>query len=159
MSAAAVETYRTFLDALNRQDLDAAAACVDRDRYREDFVGLTHGFVGWDDAVVSVRRLWRGVPDVRCRIQSIVGDDRRAAAHLTASGTHLGALFGLPATRQAYEVSLFDAIEVDDDGRIVERVQQADNLGMVTQLLGRPLLAVAAVVAGAFGVRRLAQRR
>ena len=45
VSAEAVAVYRRFLDALNRQDLAAAEACVDPARYRENCVGFTDGYV------------------------------------------------------------------------------------------------------------------
>ena len=45
-----VDRYRAFIDALNRQDLDAADAFVDRATYRENCVGFTPGEVGWDEA-------------------------------------------------------------------------------------------------------------
>ena len=36
--------YRTFLSAVNDRDVEAAAGCVDRVRYREDCVGFTGGW-------------------------------------------------------------------------------------------------------------------
>jgi len=38
--------YRGFIDAVNRQDLEGAGRFVDAARYRENCVGVTHGFVG-----------------------------------------------------------------------------------------------------------------
>jgi len=56
----------------------------------------------------------------------------------TVSGTALGRLYGAPATKHHYEGSYFDYIRLDQ-GRIVERVQQADILGQMRQLYGRVL--------------------
>jgi len=37
--------YQGFIDAVNRQDLEEAARFVDSDRYRENCIGFTRGFV------------------------------------------------------------------------------------------------------------------
>ena len=42
----------------------------------------------------------------------------------------------MPATRRRYEASFFDWVAVED-GRIVERVQQADVLGQMRQIYGK----------------------
>jgi hypothetical protein len=46
----AADVYRGFIDAVNRQDLEGAVRFVDAARYRENCVGFTHGFVGWQEA-------------------------------------------------------------------------------------------------------------
>ena len=50
------DVYRSFIEALNRQDLDAATRLVDTSRYRENCVGFTNGFVDWEGARDSIRR-------------------------------------------------------------------------------------------------------
>lgn len=140
--------YRSFLAALNDQDLVAAAGWVDVERYREDCVGFTGGFVGWDDATKSLRSVWRGIPDLHARLDHLVADGDQAMANLTVTGTHRGLLFGLPGLGRTYEVSMFDRVVVQQ-GRIVERVQQSDNLGMFQRLLmPHAAAAGAALVAG-----------
>ena len=47
--------YRRFLDALNRQDLTEAEACVVPTRYRENCD------VNWADAKTSVQTIWKGL--------------------------------------------------------------------------------------------------
>ena len=61
----AADVYIGFIDAVNRQDLEEAARFVDPARYRENCVGFTHGFVGWEEAQRSVRQVWKGLPDLR----------------------------------------------------------------------------------------------
>ena len=133
-----VDRYRAFIDALNRQDLDAADAFVDRATYRENCVGFTPGEVGWDEATRSLRRVWDGIPDLSVALASVAADEDRVLAHGTASGTASGRLYGAPATGKRYEASFFDVVRFVD-GRIVHRVQQADVLGQMRQLYGRPL--------------------
>lgn len=134
----AAEVYRGFLDAVNRQDLDGAERFIDVDRYRENCVGFTHGFVAWDEAKKSVRTVWKGLPDLHVELHEVLGDGDVALARGTVSGTATGRLYGAPATKRSYQASFFDYVRVDD-GRIVERVQQADILGQMRQLYGKGL--------------------
>lgn len=137
-TGAAADAYLGFIDALNRQDIAAAAQYVDVDRYREDCVGFTGGYVGWADAVASLQRVWRGLPDLRVTLTHVVGADDVAIAHGSVTGTALGRLYGAPATKKSYRASYFDFVRVES-GAIVERVQQADVLAQMRQLYGRPL--------------------
>jgi predicted ester cyclase len=137
-SGAPDEVYRGFLEAVNRQDLDAAEAFIDVERYRENCVGFTHGFVGWEEAKASVRQVWKGLPDLRVELHDVVGSADTALARGTVRGTATGRLYGAPATKRSYEASFFDYVRIED-GRIIERVQQADVLGQMRQLYGKPL--------------------
>jgi predicted ester cyclase len=134
----AAEIYEGFINALNHQDLDEAAQFVDVERYRENCVGFTKGFVDWEQAIASVRQVWKGLPDLRVELAQILADDNVAVAHGTVRGTATGRLYGAPATKRAFEASFFDYVRVDD-GHIVERVQQTDILGQMRQLYGKAL--------------------
>ena len=130
--------YHGFIGAVNRQDLDEAAKFVDPARYRENCVGFTRGFVDWEQAKESVRRVWKGLPDLRVELAQVMADGDVVLAHGTARGTATGRLYGAPATRRSYEASFFDYVQVQD-GLIIERVQQADVLGQMRQLYGKAL--------------------
>ncbi len=134
----AAEVYRGFLDAVNRQDLQAAETFVDVARYRENCVGFTRGFVAWDEARDSVRTVWKGIPDLHVELHEVMADGDVALARGTVSGTASGRLYGAPATKRSYQASFFDYVRVSD-GLIVERIQQADILGQMRQLYGKGL--------------------
>ena len=138
VSLSAAEVYRGFLEAVNRQDLEEAERFVNVDRYRENCVGFTRGFVAWDEAKKSVRTVWRGLPDLRVELHEVLGNGEVALARGTVSGTATGRLYGAPATKRSYQASYFDYVRVEN-GRIVERVQQADILGQMRQLYGKGL--------------------
>jgi predicted ester cyclase len=138
VNSSAAEVYRGFLEAVNRQDLEEAERFVNVDRYRENCVGFTRGFVAWDEAKKSVRTVWRGLPDLRVELHEVLGNGEVALARGTVSGTATGRLYGAPATKRSYQASYFDYVRVED-GRIVERVQQADILGQMRQLYGKGL--------------------
>ena len=134
----AADVYKGFIDAVNRQDLEAAAHFVDAARYRENCVGFTHGFVDWQEAQKSVRQVWKGLPDLRVELDQILASGDVALAHGTVRGTATGRLYGAPATKRSFEASFFDYVRVDR-GRIIQRVQQADVLAQMRQLYGRAL--------------------
>jgi predicted ester cyclase len=135
---AAADVYRGFIDAVNRKDLDAAERFVDPERYRENCVGFTHGFVRWNASKDSIRQVWKGIPDLHVELPQILADESVVLAHGMVTGTATGRLYGAPATKRGYEASFFDFVRVDD-GRIIERVQQADVLGQMRQLYGKGL--------------------
>ncbi len=150
MTTDAERSYRGFLDAVNRQDLDACEQYVDVDRYRENCVGFTRGFVGWAEAKVSVRQVWAGIPDLQVEIHDLVVGPDVVLAHGVARGRNTGRLYGAPATGKRYAASYFDLVRLRD-GLIVHRVQQADVLGQMRQMYGRMLGTVAV---GALVVRQ-----
>ena len=147
--AGTAEVYKAFIDAVNHQDLEKAAECVDVVRYRENCVGFTHGFVEWEQAKNSIRKVWKGIPDLHVDLAKVVADAEVAVAYGTVKGRATGRLYGAPATGRAFEVSFFDYVRVAN-GRIVERVQQADVLGQMRQLYGK---AVGLVGLGAMFLR------
>ena len=132
------DVYKEFIGAVNRQDLEEAGRYVDAARYRENCVGFTHGFVGWEQAKESVRQVWKGLPDLRVDLAQVLADGEVALAHGTVRGTATGRLYGAPATKRSFEASFFDYVQVDD-GHIIERVQQADALAQMCQLYGKAL--------------------
>ena len=134
----AAEVYRGFIEAVNRQDLEAAGRFVNAARYRENCVGFTPGFVSWEQAKDSVRKVWKGLPDLRVELAQVLADADVALAHGTVRGTATGRLYGAPATKRPFEASFFDYVRVDD-GQIIERVQQADVLAQMRQLYGKTL--------------------
>jgi predicted ester cyclase len=130
------DIYRAFIDAVNRQDLDAADRFVDVSRYRENCIGFTPGFVDWEQSKASIRRVWQGLPDLRAELPHIMADGDIVLAHGTVRGTATGRLYGAPATKRRYEANFFDYVRIDDE-RIVERIQQADVLSQMRQLYGK----------------------
>ena len=150
----AAETYQRFIAALNDRDLDAAQAAVDPERWREVCVGFTSGKIAWPQSRASMERVWQGIPDLHFEAQHVVSDGSQVVAVGTARGRQSGRLFGAPATRRSYASPMFDYVRVEN-GRIVDRIQQADMFGQFRQLFG-PLLLIAlgalAIVLLAIGI-------
>jgi steroid delta-isomerase-like uncharacterized protein len=128
-------TYRRFVDLLNSQKFDDLAEVVDPSAYREICVGAMPGWVGYDDALTSVRQVVESMNDVNIHIEDIAAEGDKVFARATVRGTNTGSLMGMPATNKSFEVFMFDYVKIDG-GRIVERVQMADNMGMMQQIMG-----------------------
>jgi predicted ester cyclase len=142
--------YKSFLDALNRHDLDAATRCVNVERYRENCVAYTKSFVDWEDAKASVLTIWKALPDLRVELHELAEGADYALARGNVRGTAQGRLYGAPATKRSFEANFFDYVKIEN-GLIVERVQQSDVLGQMRQLYGR---AVGLVGVGAMFLRQ-----
>jgi predicted ester cyclase len=128
--------YRRFLDALNAQDLKSAETCVDTERYRENCVGFTPGWVDWPAACSSLAPIWKAIPDLHVEVLDLAEAPGIAMVRGVVSGTATGRLYGAPATKRSYRASYFDFVRVEE-GLITERVQQADIVGQMRQLYRR----------------------
>ena len=74
-----------------------------------------------------------GIPDLHAEMEDCVAEGDRVYARLTVRGINSGRFYGIPATNQAYEVSMFD-YAIIEDGRVVERIQQSDTLSQLRQM-------------------------
>lgn len=121
------EWYADYLDACNRHDLDAVRALIDPSVRRAHLPG------GADAWVADMADLFRAFPDWRWRRIQLVIEDDRVAAHLRASGTHLGAFRGIAPTRRHVNVAEFAFYRVAH-GRIAEFSGSTDHAELLAQL-------------------------
>ena len=107
------EWFADYLEAANRHDLDALRSLIDPAVRRAHLPG------GADAWLADLADLFAGFPDWRWkRIQLVVEDDR-IAAHLRASGTHLGTFRGIAPTRRHVNVAEFGFYRLTG-GRVAE---------------------------------------
>lgn len=121
------EWHADYLDACNRHDLDAIRAFVDPSVRRAHLPG------GVDAWIADLDDLFHAFPDWRWRRIQLVIEDDRIAAHVRASGTHLGAFRGIPPTRRHVNVAEFAIYRVIG-GRIAEFSGTADHIELLAQL-------------------------
>lgn len=82
----------------------------------------------------QLAQLWRAAfPDLKVTIDDVVAEGDLVAVAWTGGGTHLGDLFGIPPTGKH---AVMSGIEFNrmQDGRIVERWGNNDQLGLFVQL-------------------------
>jgi len=107
------EWFADYLEACNRHDPDALRLLID------PAVRRAHRPGGADAWMADLAELFTAFPDWRWkRIQLVVEEDR-IAAHLRASGTHLGTFGGVAATRRHVNVAEFGFFRLAG-GRVVE---------------------------------------
>jgi predicted ester cyclase len=91
---------------------------------------LPPGRAGWN----LYRKLFHAAfPDGRWEIADIIAQDNLVVARALFSGTHLGEFFGIPATGRRVEVGSMYICRVEN-GKIMERWANSDELGMLRQL-------------------------
>jgi steroid delta-isomerase-like uncharacterized protein len=127
--------YEQFIQLLNEQRLDELSAVVNSERYHEQCVGYAPGWMNLYEAKQNLRKVYKGVPDLHARIETMTAEGNTVTARVTITGTHGGTLFGAPATGRFFQVNGFDTVEVEE-GKIVRRIQQADLAGQLGQLFG-----------------------
>ena len=141
------ELFTRFIQILNEQRLDHLSEVVNPQRYHEQCIGYAPGWMNLEEAKQNLRKVYQGIPDLHARIETLTAEGNTVTARMTLTGTHLGPLFGAPATGRFYQVNGFDTVEIED-GKIVRRIQQADLAGQITQLFG-PWMKGAGVLLGA----------
>lgn len=80
-----------------------------------------------------VEELLQAFPDLHIEVDDVVGDERRAAVRLSATGTHRGAWRGLAPTGKRFAIRGM-AFGEWEAGRLVRGWNNFDILGLLTQL-------------------------
>ena len=72
-------------------------------------------------------------PDLQIRVEDVIAEGDTVACRWTATGTHLGAGLGFPATGKQVEFIGMGLVRIAD-GKLVEGWNSFDQLGMMQQL-------------------------
>ncbi len=127
------EIYKRYIEILNTQNFDALPEVTNQNKYREICVGYTPGWVNMVEAIASLKKVLKGIPNLNAEIEDCIAEENKVYARLKVTGTQKGNLFGMPATNNSYEAHMFD-YAIIENGKIVERIQQSDNLGQFITL-------------------------
>jgi len=131
MTQEAKAVRQRYHEAWNSGDADALDGIMTPDVVNHSpLPGQPQGVVGFKGAILSMRA---GVPDLTITIESLIGEGDMVATRWTGTGTHAGALIGIPATGKRITVAGIDICRVAD-GRIVDYWQQLDTMSMLQQL-------------------------
>ncbi len=129
------DAIQWLYDETNKGNVDAMHELL-----AEDFV--SYGGAGFQDlhgaeAFINLYLTFlTAFPDLHFKVQQIVvGDDNYAAVRGIQTGTHEGLFSGfLPATGKKVEWTGTAIFRFNDEGKIVERWQDLDNLSLFIQL-------------------------
>ncbi len=72
-------------------------------------------------------------PDLRIVVEDMIAEENKVAVRYTMRGTHRGELMGLPPTGRQVGVPGIVVLRVAD-GKLTERWENADDLGLMQQL-------------------------
>jgi steroid delta-isomerase-like uncharacterized protein len=81
----------------------------------------------------TVSTMLAAFPDFSVTIEDAFAEGEKVAVRVTLRGTHQGALMGIPPTGKQIAIKAISMWRVTD-GRIVERWESADMLGLMQQL-------------------------
>ncbi len=122
---------RRIIEDFNQGDLDSVVELS-----APDFVnhsappGLPPTREGWKQLLAMFRA---GFPDIHFHIEHLIAEGDLAMVRFTGHGTHHDEIMGIPATGK--EVSFSGVVILRfADGRMVERWEQFDVMGMMVQL-------------------------
>ena len=107
--------------------------------YSDDLTlhGYPPGVEGKTGANVFYAAFRKALPDVNLTIDDAVSEGDRVAVRYTIRGTHSDELMGVPATGRKVEVDGQSFFRFED-GRVAERWQSLDAVGLLTQLGALP---------------------
>jgi steroid delta-isomerase-like uncharacterized protein len=120
-----------YFTALARRDIEAMAALWAPDG--EEHISGQVDAVGPDGVREYFTDFFAAFPDFALEVRSIVSEDSRSAVHWTATGTHLGSLWGVEPTGARVTFEGIDLLAVRD-GLIVRNDAVADTLSIARQL-------------------------
>ena len=126
---------RVVEEAWNRGNLEIIDEIFAPD-YNEHILrpGQEPGIEGYKQRVLTTRAAF---PDLVCDVQDLIAEDDRIALRYTLRGRHDGELAGIPASgqRMSSDGMVFARLR---DGRIIERWQVHDDLGLLQQIGALP---------------------
>jgi steroid delta-isomerase-like uncharacterized protein len=132
------EVIHRFYRAVNAKQRDEFYEIV-----HPDFVnhgGASGDIVGPKALVDSLDPFYAAMPDWHVSEDFVVAEGDRVASRGTISGTHSGSFMGIPPTGKKLSWSGIIIYRLDDDGKVIERWQDFDALGMLQQMGAVPPL-------------------
>jgi steroid delta-isomerase-like uncharacterized protein len=91
---------------------------------------LAPGPAGQRQALAAYREAF---PDLRVTNEDVLAEGDKVVLRWTARGTHQGDLMGIPPTGRLVTLKGIDILRIEN-GKIVERWAEYDNLGLLQQL-------------------------
>ncbi|MEV6958164.1 ester cyclase [Streptomyces sp. NPDC051207] len=81
-----------------------------------------------------MQQIWRAKPDLRIDLLDMIVEGEWVASRVRFSGTQTGELLGIPPTGRFVSIDEMILERWDEQGRLLEFHQEADFVGMLTQL-------------------------
>ena len=141
MSEANKTVVRSVMEALNRRDLDAAAARLAPQYVWQGPGGQqAYGQEGWRELVATYLQAF---PDLEFTIEDLIAEGDKVVARYTVRGTFRGELAGIEPTGRSVSVPCVMVSRIEN-GQIVEDFEVWDQLAMYQELGALDAVAAAA---------------
>lgn len=114
-------------------------------KHREEFNDIVHpnfvnhggaaGDIAGPKALIdSLDPFYSAMPDWHVTEDFVLAEGDKVASRGTITGTHKGTFMGIPASNKAVQWTGIIIYRLDDDGKVIERWQDFDALGMLQQM-------------------------
>lgn len=118
-----------IFDALNKNDVDAAAEGID-----ENYINYSFPDARGNEGFRQVMGMFfAAFPDMHVEVTDIIAEGDKVASRGTMRGTHQGEFMGVLATGKPIEIGYIDVWRFEN-GKGVENWVQMDTLGLLQQL-------------------------
>ena len=125
--------FSRFVDALNRQDIDALDDLMQPDFVRHCQATLPLEIKSLDAFKAFQRESLVTFPDASLDVDFVVAEGDKIAASVTLSGTQSGAMGPFPATGRQIRIPFLTILRISG-GKIAEMWVEWDNLNMLRAL-------------------------
>ena len=125
-------TTRRAYDLINAGDIDGFGELM-----ADDFVEHEEapGFAPTKDGVLDMFRMYRtAFPDLQMHAEEVLVSGDKTVTRVRATGTHQGALMGMPPTGKSVDVNMIDIMQFNDAGMVREHWGVMDMFLMMQQL-------------------------
>jgi steroid delta-isomerase-like uncharacterized protein len=126
-----LDTMAAVVPHWNRRDVAGILAHYD-DAITWHDVARGRTYRGKEEVGAFLRVLFAAVPDLRLDLTTRLPDGDLVAEEYTLTGTHLGPLFGLPATGRPLRIRAVSFVRMRD-GRLAEDTFYVDLAGLLRQ--------------------------
>lgn len=124
---------RCIDEVWNRGEMGVIADIVDPSFRRHHERNQDHDARGIEGFAAWVREVRGGMPDLKADIVLMVAENDRVMVHLQCSGTHQGALKGVPASNTPLQFTMTAIVRLAEE-KICECWAIADTLGILQRL-------------------------
>ncbi len=126
------EVIHRFYQAVNNKQREAFYELVSPDFVNHG--GASGDIVGPAALIASLDPFYAAMPDWHVSEDYVVAQGDRVASRGTITGTHLGSFRGVPPTGKKLSWTGIIIYRLNDEGKVIERWQDFDALGMLTQM-------------------------
>jgi steroid delta-isomerase-like uncharacterized protein len=128
-----------FEEGMNQRNFSLMNECIADNYVNHDMPGGEPGPEGFRKVIEN---FVNGFPDMRIRLDEVIGDGNIVATRGEWSGTHSGNFMGIPATGKKVKIKYIDMWRLEN-GKGVENWVQMDMPGLMQQLGVMPAPATA----------------